>query len=89
MKRIVNIVKIGGIISIFGTAILVIFAILLVAYPVEKKCFAKTSDCYYVSKAPSPFSTFISPYFLVISISVITVGIGVFRFGSWFLRRTT
>ena len=87
MNKTAPVVKIGGIVSIIGTAILLSFAILLLAYPVEKKCFAESSNCYYFSRAPQPINSFISSYFLIISLSLITVGIGIFRFGSWFHER--
>jgi len=87
MKHVVVVVKIGGILAVIGTCIFVVFALLLVIYPVEKNCIQLRSTCHYISKAPEYLRILIAPYTLVFSLLAIAAGVGLFRFGSLFLRR--
>jgi predicted membrane protein len=89
MKNILFIIRIGGLLSIVGTALLVIFAYVLLVYPVEKICPTDSTECEYISRAPASLSILINPFMLAISLLVIACGVCFFRFGFWHLNKKT
>lgn len=87
MDKIAFLIKSGASLSIAGTAILVLFAFILLVFPVSKFCPADNAECEYVSKAPSLLRTVINPYILVIALLMIACGVCFFRFGYWYLNK--
>jgi NADH:ubiquinone oxidoreductase subunit 5 (subunit L)/multisubunit Na+/H+ antiporter MnhA subunit len=88
MKKLPFLIKTGASLSIVGTAILIVFAFVLLVFPVSKVCPSNSTECEYVSEAPFPFRIMINPYMLVISLSIIACGVCFFRFGCWYLNKS-
>ncbi len=78
------IIKLGGVLSLLGSVLFVLFAYALLAYPVEKTCSPKADHCDFLSKAPELLRSLVSPYVIVISLFLIASGVGTFRFGLWY-----
>ena len=81
-----HIIRVGAIISSFGTALLILFLIILLSFPVEKEC-SKHQRCEFYSKAPEPLNNLVSPNFIVTILSVISAGILVMRFAKRYSNR--
>jgi len=88
MKKLPFLIKTGASLSIVGTAILIVFAFVLLVFPVSKVCHSDSTECEYVSDAPSPLGILINPYMLVISLLIIACGVCFFRFGYWYLNKS-
>ena len=76
------IVKVGAVIASIGTILLVIFATVLLVFPITKSC-DNGSKCIYISNAPYPLNLLIAPIVLVIILVVISWGIAMIRLGKW------
>lgn len=72
----------GAIISSIGVGLLVIFVIILLAFPVIKNC-SENEKCTYHSTAPGALQSIIQPGFLAISLITISAGVLLLRFGRW------
>ncbi|MDQ4101939.1 MAG: hypothetical protein M3115_07130 [Thermoproteota archaeon] len=72
----------GAIISSIGVGLLVIFVIILLAFPVIKNC-GENGRCTYHSTAPGTLQSVIQPGFLAISLLTISAGVLVLRLGRW------
>ena len=81
-----DIIRAGAIFSSFGTALLILFLIILLSFPVEKDC-SKYQRCEFYSKAPEPLNYLVSPNFVVTTLFVISAGILVMRFAKRYSNR--
>ena len=80
------IVKVGAAIASIGTILLVIFATVLLVFPITKSC-DNGSKCIYISNAPYPLNLMIAPIVLVTILLIISGGIAMIRLGKWSLNR--
>ena len=80
------VIKVGAIIASIGTIFLVIFATVLLVFPITKLC-ENGPKCIYISNAPYPFNLLIAPIVLVIILVVIACGIAIIRLGKWFFSK--
>ena len=80
------IVKVGAVIALIGTILLVIFATILLVFPITKSC-DNGSKCIYISNALYPLNLMIAPIVLVIILLIIAGGIAMIRLGKWLLNR--
>ena len=87
MKNLPFLIKTGASLSIVGTGILIVFAFVLLVFPVSKVCPSHSTECEFLSKAPFPFRIMINPYMLVISLLIIACGVCIFRFGYWYQNK--
>ena len=76
------VIKVGAIIASIGTIFLVIFATVLLVFPIIKLC-ENGPKCIYISNAPYPLNLLIAPIVLVIILVVISLGIAMIRLGKW------
>lgn len=74
--------KSGVIVSSIGVALLVTFAVILLAFPVVKNC-PGAHKCSYHSTAPGAFQSIVQPSFLAISLITISAGVLILRLGRW------
>lgn len=81
------IIKTGGTCSLIGSGLLVLLAITLIVFPVQKICDPKSNSCEYVSHAPGLLKSLVNPRVLIISLFTIAGGVLVFRFGLWYQYR--
>jgi NADH:ubiquinone oxidoreductase subunit 5 (subunit L)/multisubunit Na+/H+ antiporter MnhA subunit len=87
LDKIAFLIKSGTSLSVTGIAILVLFAFILLVFPVSKFCPQNQVDCEYVSEAPSLLRAMINPYVLVFSLLIVACGVCLFRFGYWYLNK--
>jgi heme/copper-type cytochrome/quinol oxidase subunit 2 len=80
------VIKVGAVIASIGTILLVIFATVLLVFPITKSC-DNESKCIYISNAPYPLNSMIAPIVLVIILLIISGGIAMIRLGKWSLNR--
>ena len=80
------IVKVGAVIASIETILLVIFATVLLVFPITKSC-DNGSKCIYISNALYPLNLMIAPIVLVIILLIIAGGIAMIRLGKWSLNR--
>ena len=80
------IVRVHGVIASIGTILLVIFATVLLVFPITKSC-DNGSKCIYISNALYPLNLMIAPIVLVIILLIIAGGIAMIRLGKWSLNR--
>ena len=80
------IIKVGAVIASIGTILLVVFAFVLLLFPITKSC-NDIPKCIYISNAPYPLSLMITPIVLVMILLIISAGIAMIRLGKWFLNR--
>jgi hypothetical protein len=80
------VIKVGAVIASIGTILLVIFATVLLVFPITKSC-DNESKCTYISNAPYPLNLMIAPIVLVIILLIIAGGIAMIRLGKWSLNR--
>ena len=73
--------KSGAIVSSGGIALFVAFVIVLLVFPVNKKC--EGDNCTYTSTAPDQLAPLVQPGFLAISLIVIAAGVFMVRFSRW------
>ncbi|MEM2139618.1 MAG: hypothetical protein QXJ74_05515 [Nitrososphaera sp.] len=74
-------VKAGAIVSTAGVTMLVVFVIVLLAFPVVKEC--EGDSCNFQSTAPDQLKLIINPGFLASSLLVIAAGIVMIRYSRW------
>jgi ascorbate-specific PTS system EIIC-type component UlaA len=74
--------KSGAIVSSAGVALLVVFVIVLLAFPVIKECDGD-EKCSYTSTAPEQLAAIVQPAFLAVSLMIIAAGVFMVRFGRW------
>jgi hypothetical protein len=81
-------IKLGAVIGSFGTISLIIFAVILLIFPVSKDCTNNSIyKCNYISKAPYPLNRLINPIILLTILTIISIGIVVIRSGKWYSDR--
>lgn len=81
-----DIIRAGAIFSSFGTALLILFLIILLSFPIEKDC-SKHQGCEFYSIAPEPLNYLVSPSFVVTTLFVISAGVLVMRFARRYSNR--
>ena len=75
--------KSGAIVSSIGVALLVVFVVILLTFPVIKNC-SVDQKCSYHSTAPGQLQLIVQPSFLAVSLFTIAVGVLILRFSIWF-----
>ncbi|HET7642556.1 MAG TPA: hypothetical protein VFK40_03525 [Nitrososphaeraceae archaeon] len=80
------IIKTGAVIASIGTILLVIFASILLVFPITKLCHNE-DKCIYISNALYPLNLMVSPIVLVIILVIIAGGIAMIRLGKWSINR--
>jgi len=80
------VIKIGAVIASIGTILLIIFATVLLVFPITKSC-NNGSRCIYISHAPYSLNLIIDPIVLVIILLIISGGIAMIRLGKWYFNR--
>jgi hypothetical protein len=80
------IIKPGAVIASIGTILLVIFATVLLVFPITKSC-DNEAKCIYISNALYPLNLMISPIVLVIILVIIAGGIAMIRLGKWSINK--
>lgn len=80
--------KSGAIVSSVGVALMVIFVIVLLSFPVIKNC-NENEKCTYRSTAPGELQSVAQPSFLAISLITISAGIMILRFSRWLEGKRT
>ena len=78
----VNLARSGAIVSSAGVALMVIFMITLLAFPVIKNC-GGGEKCSYHSTAPGELQSIVQPGFLAMSLITISLGVLILRFSRW------
>lgn len=79
-KKLEYIIKSGAIVSTLGVGMLILFGSVLLIFPVIKLC---EQSCVFVSTAPQYLGQIIKPLFLVISLTLISLGVFLIRIGKW------
>jgi uncharacterized membrane protein YidH (DUF202 family) len=74
--------KSGAIVSSAGVALMVVFVVALLAFPVIKNC-SEGEKCSYHSTAPGQLQSIVQPSFLAISLITISAGVLILRFSRW------
>ena len=74
--------KLGAICSSAGVALMVAFVIVLLTFPVTKRC-DEHLECSYRSSAPIQLQSIVQPGFLAISLMSISAGVLLLRFSKW------
>lgn len=74
--------KSGAIVSSAGVALMVVFVVTLLAFPVLKNCDGD-QECSYRSTAPGELQSIVQPGFLAISLMTISAGVMILRFSRW------
>jgi uncharacterized membrane protein YidH (DUF202 family) len=80
--------KSGAIVSSTGVALMVVFVIVLLSFPVIKNC-NEHEKCSYSSTAPGELQSVVQPSFLAISLITISAGIMILRFSRWLENKRT
>lgn len=78
-------IKLGALISTAGVAMLILFGLILLLFPVTKIC---EENCNYLSSAPDYLRQMINPLFLFISLILISSGVFLIRIGNRQLYRS-
>jgi hypothetical protein len=78
--------KSGALISSAGVALMITFAVVLLVFPVIKKC-DQDGKCSYRSTAPGQLQPIVQPGFLAISLLVISAGVLALRLSRWQERK--
>jgi hypothetical protein len=74
--------KSGAIVSSIGVALMVIFVVILLLFPVIKNC-GGDEKCSYHSTAPGQLQSIVQPGFLAVSLITIAAGVLILRFSRW------
>lgn len=82
MTSLQTLARSGAIVSSAGVALMVVFVISLLLFPVIKNC-DESDKCTYHSAAPGGLQSLIQPSFLAISLITISAGVLILRFGRW------
>jgi hypothetical protein len=83
-----NLAKLGAIVSSAGVALMVVFVVVLISFPVIKNC-NESEKCSYRSTAPGELQSVVRPSFLAISLITISAGIIILRFSRWLESKRT
>ena len=75
--------QLGGVTSVVGISLFVLFAAFLLAFPVSKQC-DSSGKCKYDAQTPPDLKPIVSPGFLAVSLMITAAGILAVRLG----RRT-
>src|SRR5215510_10360257 len=78
--------KSGAILSSAGVALMIAFVLVLLIFPVNKKC-DEVGKCSYQSTAPIQLQSIVQPSFLAVSLMTIAAGVLVLRFSRWREKR--
>jgi hypothetical protein len=81
------IIKSGAIFSSIGIAILVVFVVILLSFPVLKECSKLQHHCKFNSMAPGPLKSVVSPLLVVSALLTVSAGIAMIRVGIWYRYR--
>jgi hypothetical protein len=76
--------KSGAIFSTVGIALLMMFVIVLLVYPIIKQCQSPTGKCEFYSTAPDPIKFIVKTNFLVTALTIIAIGLGITRLAIWY-----
>ena len=82
MMLLETLAKSGAIVSSAGVALMVVFVIVLLSFPVIKNC-DESGRCSYRSTAPGELQSVVQPSFLAISLITISAGVVILRFSRW------
>jgi hypothetical protein len=82
ISTIIILAKSGAIVSSIGVALLVIFVVILLMFPVIKNC-GEDQKCAYHSTAPGQLQLIVQPSFLAISLFTISAGVLILRLSRW------
>ncbi|MDQ3807435.1 MAG: hypothetical protein M3298_04630 [Thermoproteota archaeon] len=74
--------KSGAIVSSAGVALMCVFVLSLLLFPVVKNC-SEAEKCSYRSTAPGGLQSVVQPSFLSVSLITISAGVLVLRFSRW------
>jgi ascorbate-specific PTS system EIIC-type component UlaA len=74
--------KSGAIVSSAGIALLIAFVVVLLVFPVNKKCEAGET-CSYISTAPVQLAAIVHPVYLAVTLMIIAAGVFMVRVGRW------
>ena len=74
--------KSGAIVSSAGIGLLIVFVVMLLAFPVIKEC-EGNEKCSYTSTAPEQLKAVIQPSFLAVSLMIIAAGVFMVRLSRW------
>jgi uncharacterized membrane protein YidH (DUF202 family) len=74
--------KSGAIVSSIGVALMVVFVVILLAFPVIKNC-SGNEKCSYHSTAPGALQSIVQPSFLAVSLIIIAAGVLILRLSRW------
>jgi hypothetical protein len=88
MMLLETLAKSGAIVSSVGVALMVVFVIVLLSFPVIKNC-NENEKCTYRSTAPGELQSVVQPSFLAISLITISAGIMILRFSRWLEGKRT
>jgi hypothetical protein len=88
MMLLQTLAKSGAIVSSVGVALMVVFVIVLLSFPVIKNC-NENEKCTYRSTAPGELQSVVQPSFLAISLITISAGIMILRFSRWLEGKRT
>jgi hypothetical protein len=72
----------GAIVSSAGVALMVVFVVALLSFPVIKSC-DESEKCSYRSTAPGELQSVVQPGFLAFSLITISAGVVILRFSRW------
>jgi amino acid transporter len=73
--------KSGAVASVVGVALLIVFVVVLLVFPVEKNC--DVNKCKYTSAAPAQLQPIFNQGFFALSLIVIAAGILMIRYSRW------
>jgi hypothetical protein len=82
MMSLETLARSGAILSSAGVALMVIFVVTLLSFPVIKNC-GESEKCSYRSTAPGQLQSVVQPSFLAISLIAISAGVLILRFSRW------
>lgn len=82
MMSLETLARSGAITSSAGVALMVVFVVVLLSFPVTKNC-DESEKCSYHSTAPGELQSVVQPSFLAISLITISAGVLILRFSRW------
>jgi hypothetical protein len=82
MMSLETLARSGAIVSSTGVALMVLFVVTLLSFPVIKNC-GESEKCSYRSTAPGELQSVVQPGFLAISLITISAGVLILRFSRW------
>jgi ascorbate-specific PTS system EIIC-type component UlaA len=83
-----DLTKSAAIVSSAGVALMVAFVVILLVFPVIKKC-DEEGECSYQSTAPAQLQSIVQPTYLAISLLTISAGVLMLRLSRWREREKT